>query len=98
MDERIRKYFIRSSLAGLLTGAVLGFASGGIFGAVVGAGIGIALAAGGVLYWGEHGGARRRPSAAEVPPGRPDGRHLVKAPRVPHQRAGTSTGWPHLRY
>ncbi|MEU6557868.1 hypothetical protein ABZ915_47925 [Streptomyces sp. NPDC046915] len=54
-DERIRRYFIRASLMGLLTGAVFGFASGGIFGVLVGAGIGFALAAGGVLYWGEHG-------------------------------------------
>lgn len=97
MDERIRRYFIRASLAGMLTGAVLGFASGGAFGALVGAGIGFALAAGSVLYWGEHGGARRRRPAIEVPPGRSDGHHLRTA-RVPHQRAGNSTGWPHLNY
>jgi hypothetical protein len=96
VDERIRTYFIRASLMGLLIGAVFGFASGGIFAALAGAGIGFALATGSVLYWGEHGGARRRQPTGEVPPGRSDGQHLRRARRVPNQRTSTSTGWPHL--
>ncbi|MFG2608462.1 hypothetical protein ACGFT2_33670 [Streptomyces sp. NPDC048514] len=98
MDERIRRYFIWASLAGLLTGAVLGFASGGVFGALVGAGIGAALAAGTVLYWGEHGGARRRRPAYEARPGRVDGGRPMSSRRVPSQRSGVSTGWPYPHY
>ncbi|MGM9335879.1 hypothetical protein [Streptomyces murinus] len=94
MDERIRRYLTRASLVGLLTGALIGFASGEVFGALVGAGIGFALAAGSVLYWGEHGGARRRRPTGEVPSVRRDER-LVGTGRVPGQRNGT--GRPHLR-
>ncbi|WP_143070856.1 hypothetical protein [Streptomyces malaysiense] len=95
MDERIRRYFTRASLMGLLTGALVGFASGGVFGALVGAGIGFALAAGSVLYWGEHGGARRGKPTGEVPSVRWDQR-LVRTGTVPGQRTGT--GRPHLRH
>ncbi|MEU3030189.1 hypothetical protein ACPCBC_29460 [Streptomyces incarnatus] len=95
MDERIRRYFTLASLVGLLAGALVGFASGGGFGAPVGAGIGFSLAAGSVLYWGEHGGARRGKPAGEVPSVRRDQR-LVGTGRVPGQRTGS--GRPHLRH
>ncbi|MEU5795915.1 hypothetical protein ABZ800_20725 [Streptomyces sp. NPDC047813] len=95
MDERIRRYFIGASLVGLLAGALAGFASGEVFGALVGAGIGFALAAGSVLYWSEHGGARRDRPAGEVPSVRRD-RRLVGTGRVPAQRTGS--GRPHLRH
>lgn len=98
VDERIRRYCIRFSLVGFLAGAALGFVSGGLFGALVGAGIGFALAVGSVLYWGEHGGARRRPPVVEVRPGRSDARQLGRAHHVPSQRAGRTTGWPYLEY
>ncbi|GAA2464209.1 hypothetical protein [Streptomyces murinus] len=95
MDERIRRYFTRASLVGLLAGALVGFASGEVFGALVGAGIGFALAAGSVLYWGEHGGARRGRPTGEVPSVHRD-RRRVGTGRVPGQRNGS--GRPHLRH
>lgn len=60
MDARIRRLVVRAALLGLVCGALVAVLSGGgVYEVVVGGVLGAAVGPAAVLYWGEHGGARR---------------------------------------
>lgn len=61
VDVRLRRFLFGAVVLGGLLGVLLGVvSSASVFGAVVGGVLGAAGGAIVVLYWGEHGGARRR--------------------------------------
>ncbi|MDX2847036.1 MULTISPECIES: hypothetical protein [Streptomycetaceae] len=61
MDLKIRRLVFGAGMLGIVLGAVVGVISAGTFySVVVGALLCAAAGVVAVLYWGEHGGARRR--------------------------------------